>query len=201
MPAVVTFNETTLTIEEVNTGLDTNVTSLQEIYSEWKDWLLADATRMGYPRAFRQSGAEPISEIQNSGTTYFLNVGQGWRFKAADYDHRWEIQGNVFSDPETGVGLRLTEPTPTRTIEIAFFVSNLVDSSGALSLDSIIDGTGANEVDLKACLKYVMAMAAGNFTETEISDTIRDLALQDRDGGALTTLRLTDGVGRTRTAG
>lgn len=128
MAVVVTFDPINLIIQEVNTGLDVNETDQAEIYSEWKDWILADAaTRLGYPQAFRVVGSDPISDIQNLGTSYFL--GGGWKFRPAEYDHQWIINGNIFTDP---AGERRTTPTlGNYTVEVTFFVSNLVDSSVA----------------------------------------------------------------------
>lgn len=127
MPAVVTFDPLNLLIKEIDTTNDVNETDLFEIYSEWKDWLLSDPVNMGYPAAFRQVGSDPISDIQNLGSTLFL--GGGWKFQPASYDHQWQITGNVFTDP---AGERRTVATDTAaTVEVTFFVSNLVDSAVA----------------------------------------------------------------------
>lgn len=50
-------------------------------------------------------------------------------------------------------------------------------------------------------LKYAASWAAGAFTESTISGTIKDFAFTDRAGAALYTVRITDATGRTRTAG
>jgi len=127
MPAVVTFDPTNLWIVEVDTAADTNEVNLVEIYSEWKDWLLADPTRLGYPPAFRPVGGDPVDDVNNLAITYFLNVNDGWRLKPAEYDHQWQINGNIFTDP---AGLRRTVPTDgAYTVEVTFNVSTLPESS------------------------------------------------------------------------
>jgi len=48
---------------------------------------------------------------------------------------------------------------------------------------------------------FMLAMAAGNFTEADVSSGVKDFAFLDYDGNAIFTHRITDGTGRTRTAG
>jgi hypothetical protein len=96
MADVVTFDPTNLRIVEIDTGGNTELT-WQEIYSEWKDWLLADSSRKGYPQAFRVVGGDPISETTNLGSTFFLL--NRWKFRPAEYDHQVTVVGNLFTEP------------------------------------------------------------------------------------------------------
>lgn len=129
MPAIVSFNVTGpgLYIEEIDTGGD-NELDLAEIYSEWKDWA-ATSDNLKYPPAFRQVGSDPITEIQNLGTTFFLNTEDGWQIRPAERDHLLQINGNLFTDP---AGENPIAPTVgAYTVLVRMFVSNLVDASVA----------------------------------------------------------------------
>lgn len=175
MPAVVTFDPVNLIIEEINTGLEVNETDLFEIYSEWKDWLLADpGARLGYPQAFRQVGSDPISDIQNLGATLF--IGGGWKLRPAEYDHQWLINGNLFTDP---AGERRTVPTiGAYTVEVTFFVSNLVDASVAR-----LDLAQLQEAVFLDVANGVSGTAEGVGTPTNPSNNITDATtIGERDG-------------------
>jgi len=93
----VTFDPINLRIVEVDTGGSSNEIEIREIYSLWKDWLLADATRMGYPPAFRVVGGDPVSDTDNLGSTFFLM--RPWKFRPAESDHELITNGNLFTDP------------------------------------------------------------------------------------------------------
>ena len=90
------FDPLNLRIVEIDVGGD-NEFDWREVYSEWKDWLLADGTRMGYPQVFRTVGGDPISDTTNLGSTFFLL--KPWKFRPAELDHRLTINGNIFTDP------------------------------------------------------------------------------------------------------
>ncbi len=139
MADIVTFDPMNLRIVEINSGKAVNSLSLAEIYSEWKDWLLADMSRAGYPAAFRVVGGDPISDSQNLGITYFLNTGDGWRIRPAEYDHVMEIEGNLFTDP---AGDPTIAPTlGAYTVVAQQRVSNLTDASVArLDLAQLLEG-------------------------------------------------------------
>jgi hypothetical protein len=125
MPAVVTFDGPSREIREINTGLPSNELNLVEVYSEWKEWVV---TSPQYAPAFRYAGADPISDIQNTGTTFFLL--NGWRFVPADYNHQLIITGNLFTDP-AGRSRTDFSGITAQGIEVVYTVSNLVDSSVA----------------------------------------------------------------------
>ena len=135
MADVVTFDPLNLRIVEISTGGD-NEFDWREVYSEWKDWVLADYTRLGYPPAFRVVGGDPISGTENLGSTFFLL--EPWKFRPAELDHRLTINGNLFTDPADW------EPyAPTLgayTVLYVNKVSTLVEqvNTGAADTDRII---------------------------------------------------------------
>jgi hypothetical protein len=139
MANIVTFDTERLLIIEIplhaspmtspQTLLD-NVTTMQEIYSEWKEFTAKTAGSpstggLGFPPAIRQVAGDPITETQNLGITYF--VTNGWRFKPAEGNHKWTIEGNVWTDPP---GQSVFVPTDGPfTVNTETKVSNLVDST------------------------------------------------------------------------
>lgn len=125
MADVVTFDPLSFppVITEINTGQNTNEIDIREIYSEWKDWVLADASRLGYPPAFRVVGGDPISDTESLGSTFFILAP--WKIRPAEYVHRLTLVGNLFTDP---AGSSPVIPTlGTYTVAVELKVSTLVE--------------------------------------------------------------------------
>lgn len=134
MADVVTFDPVRRRIIEIDTGGD-NVIDVVEIYSEWKDWLLADASRLGHPQAFSVVGGDPISDIQNLGSTFFLE--NRWRFQPSERNHRVELVGNLYTR-EPGEDISV-DTLGLYRVTVVQRVSNLVDASVArLDLDQLL---------------------------------------------------------------
>jgi hypothetical protein len=119
----VTFDPINLIIAEISVGGDNEIL-WQEIYSEWKAWLLADLARLGYPQAFRYVGSDPISPVQNLGSTFFLM--NGWRVRPAELSHKLTLVGNCFV--EGGIGSVVVPTLGAHTINVEMRVSNLTDA-------------------------------------------------------------------------
>jgi len=127
MANVVTFDVSGpgLFIVEIDASGD-NELDLTEVYSEWKVWAKI-SDNLKYPPAFRQIGSDPVTDTQNAGTTFFLNVGDGWKIRPAETDHMLQLNGNLFTDP---TGLNPIAPTlGGYTVLVRSFVSNLVDGA------------------------------------------------------------------------
>jgi hypothetical protein len=123
MADVVTFDPDNLRIIEISAGGD-NELSVVEIYSEWKDWLLADPARLAYPQAMRYVGGDAISPTQDLGSTFFLL--NGWRIRPAELTHKLTLVGNLFTDP---AGESVFVPTLAAfNVNTETRVSNLVDA-------------------------------------------------------------------------
>lgn len=131
MTIIVTFDPVARIIEEINYGSPaTNTTTIQEVYSEWKDWLLASPSRLGYPPAFSVVGGEPTVGTDALGVTVFLE--NGWKFRPAEYSHRWIVDGNLYasdgSDP-------FVPTLGAHTVLVAIKSSNLIDRVSATGTD------------------------------------------------------------------
>jgi len=123
MPDVVTFDPANLRIVEISAGGD-NELSIQEVYSEWKAYLLADPSRLAYPQAFRYVGSDPISETEALGTTFFLV--NGWRIRPAELNHKLTLVGNMFTDPAGADPVVST--LGAFNVRVVSRVSNIIDT-------------------------------------------------------------------------
>lgn len=152
MPAVVTFDFVRLLIIEIGipavpatspeTFLDNEV-SMQEIYSEWKETaarLVSPSIGTGVPPAIRIVGGDPTSDIENLGVTYF--VQNGWRLKPAEGNHRWVVEGNVFTDPPGQSVFAFADGNFQVNCEIKF--TNLIDGLRVIA-DNVADIRGQVE--------------------------------------------------------
>ena len=96
---------------------------MQELYSEWKQFLLDDPSRLSLPQAFRYVGSDPISAVQSLGTTFFIT--NGWRVRPAELNHTLTLNGNIFTDPS---GDDVTVNTlGAFNVRVVLKTSNLID--------------------------------------------------------------------------
>lgn len=90
-----TFNGTTL-----RATLDAGVTSIDaaDLYSEWKNWLLASHDNMKYPRMFYNSeGNTPKGAGEFTPAYFFVNTM--WKIVPDSADHELVVNGNLLGDP------------------------------------------------------------------------------------------------------
>jgi len=87
------FNGSTLTIT-LSSGV-TEVDVREDLYESWKDWLLGNNSNLGFPRAFRPVGGDPLSSVINAGSYFFLNNVAGWRIKPPEEDITIVLTGNL----------------------------------------------------------------------------------------------------------
>jgi len=92
----VTFNGSALTITFAPGagGLQT-IDAQIDLYQEWKDWLLADPTRRGFPFAFRSTGGDLVSPGLKSGSYFFIRNDFGWRLKFPESDEEVTLTGSL----------------------------------------------------------------------------------------------------------
>lgn len=67
-----------------------------EIYSAWKDWVLAGNAQ--YPPAFRSIGGDPLGGGISAGAYFFLNNADGWRLRPEAVAHELVISGNLYGE-------------------------------------------------------------------------------------------------------
>lgn len=91
-----TFDGPNLTIT-LDSGV-TEVDVFDDIYTPWKDWMLAHPNNRKHPRAFRSDGGNPLTSIINQGGYIFLNNVDGWRLKPPEEDITIYLVGNLAVD-------------------------------------------------------------------------------------------------------
>ena len=179
MAAIVTFDPINLRIVEINTGLSVNTLSAVEIYSEWKDWLLADPARLGYPQAFVQI-AEEFTVTEDIGPYFFL--GNGWKIRPAEYSHKLVVDGTMISSPTTE---SIFVPT------LGAYTVHTETKVSAISSTKLVQSVTQADVDL---LKYLGAVwidsnngTAGTTVGVNGTPTNPVLSLADAETIAATT--------------
>jgi len=93
----------------------------EDIYSEWKRWVLT-AHNDGYYQALRVVGGDPITGTQNLGSTFFLM--NGWVIQSWEGDHELVIDGNFYHDDGIAPVIPVDGPY---TVLVTRKVSNLID--------------------------------------------------------------------------
>jgi hypothetical protein len=194
MADVVIFDPDNLLIVEIGNGL-LNETDVVEIYSEWKDWLLADPSRLGYPQAFSVVGGDPISPVKELGSTFFLE--NKWRLRPAELDHKWRLNGNLFTRE---AGESVSVPTVgAYNVVVEMSVSNLVDGTVAgavwdepIAGHAIVDTTGYLLTLLRKALTNRLEASPGNPGSLVLYDddgltALLSWSTRDDAGGAVVT--------------
>lgn len=87
------FNGETLTVT-LDSGV-TEVDVVNDLYAQWKEWLLADPNNRKYPQTFSSDGGNPLTSIINQGSYIFLQNQLGWRIKPPEEDITVFLTGNL----------------------------------------------------------------------------------------------------------
>lgn len=74
----------------------TTVFSAQDMYSRWKDWLVASPSNLRFLPAFRVVGGDPIGDGIYVAQYFFLI--NGWRVRPYEGTHTLTVNGNLFVD-------------------------------------------------------------------------------------------------------
>lgn len=127
MPAI-TFDGATRIID-IGYEADPTVVTVADVYSRWKDWVVAGNAQ--FAPAFDASvGGNELGGGVSIDGYYFLRNDLGWRIRAADADHTLTIQGQLFG---FDVSLDVYLPRPGRTIiykELQSSRASVVDAAG-----------------------------------------------------------------------
>lgn len=117
---------------------------LKDLYSRWKDWVLAGGSK--FPPAFSTVGGEPIDTSRGVYITSYFFLINGWRIRPQEANHRLRvINGVVLTDtgespfiPTQGnynVMIEYSQPVRTETAVFEVGTSGLTpDESAQLAL-------------------------------------------------------------------
>lgn len=89
----------------------------QDVYSEWKDWMLGSGRlNRKYPQMFSPDGGAPLTSIIDQGRYYFLQNQLGWRIKPAESNTTYYAVGNLAVNDTTLPAFVPTDGTYTAAI-------------------------------------------------------------------------------------
>ena len=66
----------------------------QDMYSQWKKWLVDDINNMAYPQAMRSFGGDAISQTKY--VAPYIEVLNDWIIKPFDGNYTITVEGNLF---------------------------------------------------------------------------------------------------------
>tara|TARA_R110002111_G_scaffold45802_3_gene82751 strand:- start:2363 stop:2836 length:474 start_codon:yes stop_codon:yes gene_type:complete len=77
-----------------------NEFTAEDMYSEWKEWVIADDNAK-YEKAFDTTGGDAVGGNQEIAPYFFLLNNSGWRIKMPAQDGELVMSGNLFPrDPD-----------------------------------------------------------------------------------------------------
>tara|TARA_R110002126_G_scaffold10818_1_gene49356 strand:- start:3421 stop:3894 length:474 start_codon:yes stop_codon:yes gene_type:complete len=72
----------------------------EDMYSEWKEWVIADDNAK-YEKAFDTTGGDDVGSNQEIAPYFFLRNNSGWRIKMPAQNGELVLSGNLFPrDPD-----------------------------------------------------------------------------------------------------
>lgn len=72
-----------------------NLDAQIDLYSDWKEWLIADSQRTGLPPAFRTTGGDGLTPGIDTGAYYFIRNDYGWRVRPFEEHSTVYLNGNL----------------------------------------------------------------------------------------------------------
>lgn len=132
------FDGTALTITLTAPTASVLDLDIPRLYSEWKEWQLADFQNLGYPPAFRSVGGDAINATLSGVPTFFLRNDYGWRIKPFEADQTINITGQLAAQDPT---LPLTTPTTGAFTVLGFNVQPIAQ------VETVISGSGVTQQD------------------------------------------------------
>lgn len=159
----------------------TTLNVLEDIYSEWKTWMVIDDNSK-YLHALSAVGGDPISDIINLGSTFFLE--NGWKIRPQEANHTLTVTGNLYTRDGTSPFI---STIGTYNVLIDMARSNLVDtvvSGSGVTLqdkvdiiDGVFDKTVESTLSFKHIVQILLSILAGKASGGgTTSITFRDVA-------------------------
>lgn len=136
--AAATFNGTDLEVLlAAPVAGKTLVDLLDDIYSEWKEFMLADPQNQGFPPLFLSGtgilGGQNATPTQVITASAFINNTAGWRIVATDADQDVEVTGNLYVTDTT---LPIFKTIPGRTV--SYFIDRSVNARDLSDANNVI---------------------------------------------------------------
>lgn len=151
-----------------------------DLYSDWKEWMLASFANMKYPPLFTTFGGDGVTVTIDAGAYYKFNNAAGWRIKPDESDHDVTMIGSLIAldatlpmfTPTTGGFTVLVNGVQPITTVVAVGSGVLpadIDAIEAQIFARIVEGGFSFE----EIIRLIAASSAGTITqETDGTYTI-----------------------------
>lgn len=160
--------------------LDSGITEVDwiDIYSDWKDWMLASPFNRGYPEAFSTSGGEELSAVLEAGAYWFLRNDLGWRMRPPEEHITIWVTGNLIpQDITIDSFLPTIGAYTTQILGLQPITQTALVGSGVTEQDKIDIATAVwADVDAEFLLKVIR-----NKKALEKNGSVWELIIYDDD--------------------
>ena len=148
--------------------------SAREIYSRWKDWVLAG--HAGWPPAFRTVGGDVTGEGEVAPRFFFIRNDLGWTIRKPDASGEFLIDGNLIGENTSAP--TLSDPSGAFTPTVRLRLTNVSGINTRSFWEAVIDDfdTGTAGHIISRLLKLAEA-------DEELTPT--HARLRDKDTGEL----------------
>lgn len=172
MPATFDGDNLLVTLPAPTSGV-LNLDVQVDLYSDWKEWMLAAFTNMKYPPLFTTFGGNTIVEGELAAGAYYpFNNTAGWRIKPFEADHDVNWVGQLIPTdstlpvfvPTTGgftVFVNGLQPISQKVITGSGVLPADIDQIEAQIFSRVIEGSFTFE----QMFRLVTASAAGTITQ------------------------------------
>ena len=153
--------------------------SAQDLYSEWKRWLVSNPENMKYPQAMRSIGGDTITQTKSIAPYIELLVYNGWKIKPYSGNYTLIIEGNLFGTNGEIPFIKADSGT----------VNIILETTGnALAIETT---SNSDIQDIKTMLNILLDVEQGNW---EILNN--QMIFYKRDGSELMRFNLYDKSGQ-----
>jgi hypothetical protein len=176
-----TFDGDNLLITLDDPGANPFLVDVQDdIYSEWKEWVLTAPQNQGYPPAFRTAGGDGVTETLNAGAYSFLRNDLGWRIKPFEADGEYTFVGNIVGQDTSKPILVPTTGNFNVLINGIQPITTVAQGSGGASAQEVweylVEGDFSAEELLRLAAAAAAAKLSGAVAGQASTITLRDVS-------------------------
>lgn len=135
-------------------GAAHTIKAQDDLYSDWKEWMLLGDNRK-YPPAFRTTGGDELVVGQNAGSYYFLQNQSGWRIRPAEENSTINFIDSLIAEDSTLPLLIPTVGTFTVFVNGLQPITQTVDGGAGASAQEVWEYQGVSAVDKESDLAVI----------------------------------------------
>ena len=156
--------------------------SAQEIYSRWKEWVLAG--NANWPPAFRTVGGDPVGESEIAPRFFFIRNDLGWNIRKPEATEEYLIDGNLIG--EDVLSGTITPPIGAFSPTLRIRLTNVAGINTRAFWEAVIADFDAGTAGyiISRTLELAEGGGSGGYTETDRALAVeRDTKINRIDGG------------------